>query len=541
MAVVSISRIQIRRGKKNSDTGIPQLAGGEFGWAVDAQELYIGNGSVAEGAPYVGNTQILTEHTNLFELANSYTYKTESVFVQTGPGENSPIVRSLQDRLDDTVSVRAFGATGDGSVQTASLQRAIDQVYVNSANKSNPASRVVLVMEAGTYVIDDTLYIPPYVTIRGAGSEKTIITKTGTGPAFRTVNGSSEPGNPADDSTTTTANQASNINISGITVNVADQYGAFYLMNCKNSVFSDVAVKGNWQSNSGTWQQSYGFLLDSLSTAVTCSNNTFENCKIDGVYRALKSDTDIQNNTLTQCFINQCKYGIVFGENTDTQIAGQSRGPYNNSVLDTVFDNIDQYGVWVATGKYNTSQGNSFHSVGYDGGIATNVGNVVPVIKFDTASNRSIDDWFERSSLYGNNYIYINNIPYVSEVSGEASVKLTEQHTVSASAVSTPTRLFRMPVSGNRSYTVNYVFSSNTVDVTRTGTMSITVDAGSQLVSVTDEYTYAGNTQYQNSLNFTANLYDLDSDSNADTLGILYTNLVGSDDAVFKYTLEYAS
>ena len=47
MAVVQISRIQIRRGRKNTGSGIPQLASGELGWAVDSQELYIGNGAVS--------------------------------------------------------------------------------------------------------------------------------------------------------------------------------------------------------------------------------------------------------------------------------------------------------------------------------------------------------------------------------------------------------------------------------------------------------------------------------------------------------------
>ena len=45
MAVVSISRIQIRRGRKNQGSGLPQLASGELGWATDAQELWIGNGA----------------------------------------------------------------------------------------------------------------------------------------------------------------------------------------------------------------------------------------------------------------------------------------------------------------------------------------------------------------------------------------------------------------------------------------------------------------------------------------------------------------
>ena len=61
MAVVQISKIQIRRGKKNSSSGVPQLSSAELAWAVDTQELYIGNGSTTEGAPYVGNTKVLTD------------------------------------------------------------------------------------------------------------------------------------------------------------------------------------------------------------------------------------------------------------------------------------------------------------------------------------------------------------------------------------------------------------------------------------------------------------------------------------------------
>ena len=108
MAVVQISRIQIRRGRKNQGSGLPQLASGEFGWAVDAQELYIGNGSVAEGSPYVGNTQILTDNDNLFEYANTYAYRSDAAYIQTGDSINSPVVRTLQARLDDRVSVRAL-------------------------------------------------------------------------------------------------------------------------------------------------------------------------------------------------------------------------------------------------------------------------------------------------------------------------------------------------------------------------------------------------------------------------------------------------
>ena len=71
MAVVQISKIQLRRGKK-LESGLPQLASGEMAWAIDTQELYVGNGAVSEGAPLVGNTKILTEHDNILDLLDQY-------------------------------------------------------------------------------------------------------------------------------------------------------------------------------------------------------------------------------------------------------------------------------------------------------------------------------------------------------------------------------------------------------------------------------------------------------------------------------------
>jgi Pectate lyase superfamily protein/Major tropism determinant N-terminal domain len=175
MAVYQISRIQNRRGLKNSQTGFPQLASGELGWAIDTQELYIGNGAVSEGAPAVGNTKILTENDNLFTYVPTYEYQVNNQAITTGVG-NFPTVRTLQDRLDDVVSVRAFGAVGDGATDdTVAIQRAIDQLFLNPATKNNYSSRVLLNFEPGEYMISNTLYIPPFAHLIGSGTESTVI------------------------------------------------------------------------------------------------------------------------------------------------------------------------------------------------------------------------------------------------------------------------------------------------------------------------------------------------------------------------------
>jgi hypothetical protein len=65
MAVVQISKIQIRRGLQEN---LPQLASAELAWSVDERRLYIGNGTLAEGAPTTGVTEILTAQTIIAEL-----------------------------------------------------------------------------------------------------------------------------------------------------------------------------------------------------------------------------------------------------------------------------------------------------------------------------------------------------------------------------------------------------------------------------------------------------------------------------------------
>jgi hypothetical protein len=59
MAVIQVSQIQVRSGYQED---LPTLTTGEFGWCIDTQRLFIGKGTLAEGAPTTGVTEILTEY-----------------------------------------------------------------------------------------------------------------------------------------------------------------------------------------------------------------------------------------------------------------------------------------------------------------------------------------------------------------------------------------------------------------------------------------------------------------------------------------------
>jgi hypothetical protein len=186
MAVVQISRIQVRRGKINSGTGLPQLASGELAWSIDSQELWIGNGAVSEGAPAVGNTKIITQNdlsfnNNLLNLVQ-HLYKANDTTIQTGADSNIPVLRPLQDWFDDHVNAKDFGSVIDGVTDdTAALQRAVNQLFLNPATKASvntPAgytNRRVLKLPAGKYITTKPIFLPSYTTIVGAGTDKTLI------------------------------------------------------------------------------------------------------------------------------------------------------------------------------------------------------------------------------------------------------------------------------------------------------------------------------------------------------------------------------
>jgi hypothetical protein len=158
VAVVQISKIQVRRGQKNSNSGIPQLSSAEFAWAVDSQELFIGNGSVLEGAPYVGNTKVLTEHDNILELASSYQFASDDTAISLS------VSRSLQSKEDETVSVADFGAVGDGSTDcVAAFETAFTELFRNA----NENYKKELLIPNGEYLFTTDLAVPSGVILRG--------------------------------------------------------------------------------------------------------------------------------------------------------------------------------------------------------------------------------------------------------------------------------------------------------------------------------------------------------------------------------------
>ena len=532
MAVVQISRIQMRRGQKNAGSGLPQLASGEIGWAVDTQELYIGNGSVSEGAPAVGNTKILTEHENIFTFANTYTYKDTDL--QTGASATQPIKRTLQSRLDDVVNAKNFGVTAGTNV-TVSLQRAVDQLFLNSATKANSASRVTLYLDPGEYTVTGVIHLPPYTSIVGAGSDKTVINASAN-TCFKTINSLSLPGAPADESTTAPENQSRNIRLEGMTIKQTTANTALELQSTKDSVFRDMKFFGPWSIGDSITAGQCAVDMISLATSVTCENNLFENCKFTKWTYPVRSNDDITNNTWKKCNFHTNLYGVVFGQGTILGAPNQTTGPVRNNIIDCTFDEIARESIWIENGTHNASNQNRFYNVGNVNGTESNAG--YPALKYIGKHNISTSDYFKRFELLSYNSSFFTAKKFFPIVMGTCNSFLNTQDELPVVTQDPALRYFKLPGDADVTYEIDYVYDSSAVVAHRSGKLIVTLDKVNNSVVLEDDFHFVGDASNTTNLTFAANFVDEDSDAIKETIEITIKNTTSADVGTFKFNVK---
>ena len=441
MAIVQVSRITQRKGLEED---LPQpLAGAEFGWAIDQRRLYIGNGTLDEGAPVVGNTEILTEFSDILNYARTYVYQGDAAgyTVQTGVTPGTPVSQSLQSRLDSYAVVTDFGATGDGTTDdTAAINRALFQLY---CVQSNTQVRRSLFFPAGTYKISNTLLIPPYAKLYGEGANSSIIqfevelwaantafqlgtlVVDGSGNYYRSIAAVPATGILLNNTSfwspttlpeyvvrTADSNQQVGANI-GVGGAVSPRHVEISSMAFRTTTYSTDPLEPHnvflIEQGNQIYVDSADFsgpltqieLVDvtadlaalrfSSTAAQPCSQITLDKCHFYGLTYAINTDELTRGVTVSNGQFDTLYQGIILGSNTP--VLG---GPTGFRIIQNIFDEIYAQGVVIEDCSFNATAHNTFYDVGNH--FLGNANPFTPVISINADDNISVGDTFQRTT-----------------------------------------------------------------------------------------------------------------------------------------------
>ena len=486
MPIVQISRIQHRRGKRSD---LPQLAAGELGWVIDEQRLFIGNGTVSDGAPAVGNTEIVTDGSSAFTSALSHTYKGYL-------GDSTPVTtaqqRSIGDRLDEYVSVKDFGAKGDDSTaDITAIQNAIDEIYKDT-DKDDTRSRRVLFFPAGTYRINAALKIPPYAHLVGEGPDKTLIRNSGNNAVMVTMDDDGNVGADIGNSGATTPTQ---IQISSMTLRNTVAYGGVSLDRVTHAYFNNVKFQGSYASGGSDASNSKGVTVNHSNATYSTSNVTFNQCQFTKFARLVDISYNATNVRFHACDFSTAYYGALIGAEMDGSTAGLNDGPRDMQFTSSSWSTIGQQAILVAPATGATDGAGPRHIVSHANFFAKTVANnfegtgtfsEVPIIQFDNDECTSSQDFFERTDLRQSDGS--SNLNAAPEVQGiGVSSKLIKSQTLPDNT-SSATTINEYPALTSKGIYIKYKITRGTLD--RTG--EFIISASTTAVGFDDNFTESG-------------------------------------------------
>jgi len=496
MAVVSISRIQLRRGRELTGTGVPQLASGELGWAIDTQKLYIGSGAVTEGAPAVENIELLTERSNILDLADQYVYGEN---VQTGPNPSTPVSRSIKQKLDDTVSLNDFEHPNDESADIT-IQRAIDELFLDSSR-----SNVTLRIPAKEYTIQNTIHIPESANIVGDGAGKTVLINNGSAAQIFRTKGAENDSFIDDSAINDESLQPKNILIQGMTLKQSSFYEILRLQNCRDSVFRDISFEGSWNDSAGETDQG-GIIIDAGSnSAASCDNNRFVNCNFSNLSYLCQSLDNSDSNHFENSHVNTLLKGFVFGS------AGNSTGPNRNIIENYMFTNVHKSAIVFESGSYNISSSNHFVKVGTSNSSDQSYNYTDPIIVFGNDTNISRDDYFGRTQFAMTSESL--SFTYEPEIQGPKSYINSFPVTTAIGSRLSPEKILNVPTDQDTgTVEIEYIYRIGSNDIYRNGTITLVFNKSEETASLTDNYSHSGTGDPEN-LIFSLDLNDFNSGS----------------------------
>lgn len=507
MAVIEIAKIQVRRGQEQQ-TGIPQLDPGEFGWAQDTENLYIGK-SLAEGATDDNNTRVLTEKDldNIFALIGSaYSTATiNTVYRYRGTDLQYTTTSTLQRKLDSLdPSLTDFGIVASTTTYVSIdvyLQNAINDLFVNIIPEVREERRRTLTIPAGRFELTNTVTLPPYTRIVGAGSGLTKIRYSNSASTMmKTVNVAGETFE--DGMTDLTTGSSRDVVIEGMTFEFSSSLTTATILlsldNVNNAIVRDCVFQTEFDAESTS---TYGFVSHGIGVHIRgqgdngtekCRNVNLENCIFNGLKTGVLMTGTVVTPSIRYSRFENLNQGIVM-KSTDAL-----QGPVNGYIAYNRFQDILLEGIYVGSNPNNKNSShlstqNYFARVGNNFMNEWSTGtNVTSPIGFYASGNKTVDDYFQRKA-YVDELTDFTGFYYNPYVRGTGAINDSAVYTktISAGAPSSSgsaTIVTRVPLNGSTQL-VNLTYQLYSSNQARAGKISATINSTGD-VSLTDTYNF---------------------------------------------------
>ena len=526
MAIVQISRITQRKGLQEN---LPQLSGGELGWSVDQRRLYIGNGTLQEGAPAIGNTEILTEFSNILESSASYTYQGAAAgyTVQTGETSGAPVTQSLQSRLDSYAVVTDFGAVGDGVTDdTDAINRALYQMF---CRQRNPQIRRSLFFPAGVYLVKESILIPPFATLYGEGAFGSVIkldvasdTSTLNAYVARTADSNQQFGSNIG---VGGALPPQSITISNMGFQTLQETDVFLVDQATSVTFQNVSFIGNRSVTDLAAPVTRGDIAGlrfNSSTNLVTNDVTVNNCTFSYTTYGISTPEQIRTVHVTNSDFYILYQGVIWGGTGVDPMVG---GPTGCAVTHCQFDAVYDSGIVIDGVSKNMSGYNMFYDVGnHFGGVDGTP--YAAVILITDSNNVSLGDMFSRSdgAALTSPRIDLVNTTSIAIDNGQTlmmgSYRRSSGVTFTLLGNATNATLFTINTSQSTSFTLNYSITRGSA--VRNGAFTVISTSGP---ATSDDYLESAAVQVTLSATVVGS-----------TITVLYTT-VGATTATMTYSL----
>ena len=580
MAIVQISQITNRKGLQ---VDLPQLAGAELGWSTDTRQLYIGNGTLEDGAPIIGNTEILTEFSDILNFDNAYTYKGQAAgyTVQTTPS-GTPVSQSLQSWMDQYASVLDFGAVGDGITDcTEAINWALYQLY---CRESNPQVRRSLFFPAGVYKVSAPINVPSYATLVGEGADNSVIYRTAGSVFTGTISGTTLTIITISSGTIAVGQVLHGYGIATGTVITEEISPETWKVNISQTVSSSTTIIGGVQEaviqtadslqQTGTNIALGGAVPPSFITiqnmgfqTVDPSNDVLlveaaNNCKFQNINLIGASDTTGEIDG-TSCIVFSAPNGITTAQIVFDAclLTGATYGMYNNvdpelatrsitiqnsifqylyqgvnltagitgaRIVANAFDNIFAEGIIFKAVSLNATGQNIFYNVGNHYNSLTNP--ATSIIDFRQDNNISISDMFQREDAYSTTHsrININDTTNITTTNGtQLALGTYKRNSGLAKSLSgntlTPATLFSIDTNFVQAFSFEYTIERN--NAFRTGKVTVATDGNSPNLNWSDDFVENDETNITLVITQTANIVNVAYTSTPGVLGSIYYSI----------------